>query len=132
MPAFSRTSLERLSTCHPLLQQLFNEVIRHRDCTVLCGHRGKQEQEQAVRDGFSKAKFGQSRHNYSPSLAADVMPYPIDWQDKQRIKEFSEFVKGLAAGMNIPIQWGGDFRSFYDAPHWELIGNFHEAKIPDG
>ena len=129
MPSFGEQSLSRLSTAHPLLQRLFHEVVKHRDCSVICGHRGQEDQETAFREGKSKAHWGQSKHNYVPSLAVDVMPYPLDWGDIQRIKDFSHFVKGVAAAMDIKVQWGGEFKNFFDGPHWELIDTY-DSKIP--
>jgi peptidoglycan L-alanyl-D-glutamate endopeptidase CwlK len=44
MPQFGKDSLTKLSTCHPDLQKLFNEVIKHYDCTILEGHRSDEDQ----------------------------------------------------------------------------------------
>jgi len=44
MPAFGERSRNNLKTCHEDLQKLFNEVIKHFDCSVICGHRGQEEQ----------------------------------------------------------------------------------------
>ena len=74
MPLFSQTSKARLSTAHPDLQRLFNEVVKHWDCTIVCGHRGKEEQDKAFAEGKSKVKWPNGRHNKLPSLAVDVMP----------------------------------------------------------
>ena len=122
MPSYSKSSTDKLDTCHSDLQRLFEEVIRHRDCTIITGNRNREDQEKAFQEGKSKAHYGQSFHNYSPSLAVDVMPYPIDWDDIKGIHEFAGFVLGVAAAMNIRIQWGGHFKSFFDGPHYELIG----------
>ena len=51
MPKFGRKSRERLETCHKDLQVLFNHVIENIDCSVLCGHRGEKEQNEAVASG---------------------------------------------------------------------------------
>lgn len=121
MPRFSKRSLERLSTCHPDLQRLMHAVIERFDIAVLCGHRTREEQERAYRRGFSKARFGQSKHNAMPSLAVDVAPYPIDWNDLDRFHEMARIVKEEAARLGIQIRWGGDFNSFFDGPHFELV-----------
>ena len=131
MPNFSRISKERLSSCHPILQSLFNEVIKHRDCSVICGYRGKEEQEKAFSEGKSKAHFGDSKHNYSPSLAVDVMPFPIQWNDKNGIMDFADFVKDTAFKLGIGIRWGGDFSNFFDGPHYELTGTYTESKVTE-
>lgn len=127
MPKFGKRSKERLSTIHPKLQKLFNEVIKYYDCSVICGHRTKEEQDKAY-PKYSKVKFPNSKHNTLPSVAADVVPYPIDWDDYARFKEFGFFVLGVAAGMGIKITWGADWNKNYDVddekfkdfPHFQL------------
>ena len=128
MPSFSKSSLAKLETCHSDLQKLFKEVIKHYDCTVVCGHRGKEEQDEAVRSGHSKLNWPNSKHNQRLSLAADVVPYPVDWNDTKRFMHFAGFVMGIASQMGIKIRWGGDFNQdlnfkndrFLDYPHFEL------------
>ncbi len=120
MPRFSSTSLERLRTCDPRLQALFLEVIKHRDCTILEGHRPKERQDRAVAEGRSKTPWPRSKHNSSPAQAVDVMPWPLDWSDKNRLIEFAGFVQGVASQMSVSVRWGGHFKTFFDGPHWEL------------
>lgn len=127
---FSLISQNKLNTCHPDLQTLFNEVIKYYDCSIICGHRNELEQNEAFRTGRSKLKFPNSKHNQVPSLAVDVVPYPVDWNDHKRFYHFAGFVLGLAHTLNIKIRWGGDWDSdlqfkdekFLDLPHFELVG----------
>ena len=129
MPAFGKASQEKLATCDPRLQKVFNEVVKYFDCTVIEGHRGEAAQNKAFAEGKSKLKYPQSKHNKTPSLAADVLPYPIDWNDTNRMRYFAGFVVGIAATMGIKIRWGGDWNqntelkdnSFNDLPHFELV-----------
>lgn len=129
MYSFSKTSQAKLKTCHPDLQRLFNKVIQQYDCTVIQGWRSNEEQEEYYRTGKSKLRAGQSKHNKNPSLAIDVAPYPIDWNNYRRFYHFGGYVKGIADSLNIPIRWGGDWdgdnnfkdQTFHDLPHFELI-----------
>lgn len=129
MPVFSKQSRKNLSQCHPDLQRLFDDVIQHFDCSVICGHRTMKEQEEAFKTGKSKARFGESKHNHMPSMAVDVVPYPVDWDDRERFGLFAGFVKGRAIALNINIRWGGDWdqdnkirdETFLDMPHYELV-----------
>lgn len=120
MPTFGTKSKENLLQAHPLLQKLFNEVIKEIDCTVLDAQRGRAAQEKAFKAGRSRAHFGQSAHNYSPAVALDVVPFPLDWNDTASFRKLAAVVKRLAAQMNIPIEWGGDWKSLVDMPHYEL------------
>jgi len=128
MPKFGNKSQKNLNTCDPRLIELFEEVIEHFDCTVLQGHRGEEEQNEAFEKGFSKLKYPQGKHNKYPSLAVDVAPYPVDWKDTQRFIYFAGFVKGIASQMGLNIRWGGDWDSdnelkdnkFNDLPHFEI------------
>jgi len=128
VPKFSATSQKRLEGAHPDLQRVFAEVVKHFDCTIVCGHRGRVAQQLALESGKSKAAFGQSPHNFKPAYAVDVVPYPINWQDRERMTYFAGFVLGTARALGVNLKWGGDWdgdthlsdNRFDDLPHFEL------------
>lgn len=129
MPQFSKASLGKLSTCHLDLQRLMHAVIKRTDITILCGHRGEKEQNEAFRKGNSKLKFPKSKHNSRPSRAVDIAPHPIDWNNHQRFRDAAKIVLEEAKKLNISVRWGGDWdgdgqtsdEKFVDMPHFELI-----------
>ena len=145
MPKFGRKSRERLETCHSDLIVLFSAVIEEIDCSVICGHRNKEDQDKAVASGNSKAVYPKGKHNASPSNAIDVAPYPIDWDDLDRFYYFAGWVLAKAeilrnvGEISHNIRWGGSWRKFNkgridfsynkrkdvldDLPHFELIPN---------
>jgi peptidoglycan L-alanyl-D-glutamate endopeptidase CwlK len=128
MPKFGKKSRSKLDTCDEDLQELFEVVVKYFDCSVLEGHRNMYWQDKYFNEGKSKLKFPKGKHNADPSNAVDVVPYPIDWKDTDRMYYFAGFVKGVAAVMGIPIRWGGDWNNdtqvkdtgFKDLPHFEL------------
>ena len=128
MPSFGKESTVRLATCDERLQRLMNEVIKHVDFSITCGHRGKAAQDKAVKDGNSKVPWPNGKHNKTPSLAVDVAPYPLNWNDTEAFTLLSGVVYGVAAVMDIKIRlgadWDGDFNmlehSFKDRPHVEI------------
>ena len=132
MPKFGRTSRRRLATCHEDLQDLFNEVIKYVDCSVIEGHRDEDRQNKLHEEGKTKVRYPDGRHNASPSRAADVVPYPINWSDRERFHLFAGFVLGIAKSMEINIRWGGDWNQnfevddnqFDDFPHFEIKKEF--------
>ena len=130
MPEFSKTSMDKLLTCHPKLIQIVGRVIKVYDITVLEGFRGQEAQTRAVAEGKSKTPWPKSKHNVLPSLAVDVAPYPVDWSDYKRFAFLAGVVFGIAYELQIKVRWGGDFNGnmkfdderFVDSPHFELKG----------
>ena len=128
MPRYSTRSKKRLATCDERLQKVFNEVIRHVDCSILEGHRSKERQNKLYDEKRTKVKYPNGRHNSSPSKAVDVTPYPVDWEDRERETLFAGFVLGIARGMGYKLRWGGDWdqdfqvmdNRFDDFPHFEI------------
>ena len=133
---WSAKSLARLNTAHPLLIALFSRVIRRsglpNDLTVLCGHRGKVEQDAAYKAGSSKLRWPKSKHNSTPSLAVDVAPLvdgavTWDWTHYNKIAPLirDEWGKMQAEGLvpaGVSLTWGGSWVRFPDGPHWQLDG----------
>lgn len=117
MPELSEVSKKRLSDCHPDLQRLIAEVVKLTPCAVICGHRGEREQNEAFNKGVSKAKFGQSLHNSLPSLAVDVVPQPLDWNDIPTFEKLGSLIMQKATELNIKIRWGKHFKGLVDYPH---------------
>ena len=128
MPKFGKKSRDQLATCDNRLQEVFNEVIKHVDCSILEGQRDKERQNQLYIEGKTKVKYPNGRHNSSPSNAVDVTPYPVDWADRERQTLFAGFVIGIARSMGITLRWGGDWdmdfqvmdNRFDDFPHFEV------------
>lgn len=129
MPSFGPASLERLSNVHPELRRVMDEVIKHVDFTVLCGHRGEEEQNMAFAQGKSKLKWPDGKHNTLPSRAVDIAPYPVNWENVREFYLFAGFVLGVANQIGVQLRWGGDWdrdwdildNRFNDLPHFELL-----------
>lgn len=129
MPSFGAASLKQLETCDQRLQRLFLDVVQYWDCTVLEGKRSEAQQQINVAKGVSKTL--DSKHVYplgAPSLAVDVAPYPVKWNDRERFYAFAGFVIGTARKLGLTVRWGGDWDSdrefhdqtFMDLPHYEI------------
>ena len=136
MPAFSTTSQAQLSTCDQRLQDVLNKVIIKFDFTVLEGHRGQEAQDRAYARGLSQVRWPNGKHNATPSKAADVAPYPIDWGDpnnrekaeaaRQRFCYLAGWVMATAEQMGIKLRWGGDWDGDRDTrdEHFRDLGHF--------
>jgi len=137
MPSFGAKSLSQLTTCHEELQAIFRVVVKGFDCSVICGHRDKAEQDRVFSEKRSKVEWPNSKHNSYPSMAVDVGPYPAvkNWIDIKAFNDFGFYVKGVAAVMlergdiEHKLRWGGDWdgdhdttdQKFDDLVHFELI-----------
>lgn len=129
MHNFSAASVEKLSTCHPDLGRVFNEVVKSFDCVIIEGHRGQEAQHAAFISKKSKLDWPNGKHNKVPSLAVDAAPYPLDWNDLRRFAYFAGYVLGVANQMGIKLRWGGDWdrdhelkdNTFNDLAHFELV-----------
>ncbi len=133
MATFGNRSRKNLNETHEDLQLLFNEVIKYYDCSVICGHRNRTDQNKAYHEGRSTLKYPRSKHNSLPSKAVDVVPYfknrpHIRWDDTDKFYEFVGFVQGVAAMLDIKITCGHNWdmddelhdSSFIDLPHFQL------------
>lgn len=135
MPNFSNASIEKLKNCHIDLQTLFNEIIKYFDCTILEGYRDEETQNKAYLEGKSQKKWPDGNHNKYPSMAVDAIPFPIDWNDRERMSLFAGFVIGISKALKETgkikhdVRWGGDWNNdtqvkdnkFDDLVHFELI-----------
>lgn len=134
MPTFSKRSNERLNTCHDDLQRIMREVVKEFDCSILCGHRDEATQNRLLAEGKTQLSYPNSKHNSFPSMAVDVVPYPIDWRDRERFHYFAGYVMGVAERLRREgkirsyLRWGGDWdrdtevsdNNFDDLPHFEI------------
>ena len=135
MPKFGRTSSARLDTCDPKWREILEPVVSVFDITVLEGHRDEESQAKAVARGVSFAPWPKSAHNSYPSQAVDIAPYPVIWPDREtqtddeynramaRFGEMAGRVKSVAEQKGYKIKWGGDFKSIFDGPHFELVAD---------
>lgn len=141
MPRYSNRSATKLAGCHKDLQRVFNRVIAKYDCTIVCGQRGKEAQNQAYDSGFSNKGFPDSEHNTGPSKAIDVMVYFKDrphlrWKDREVMYHFAGYVQRVADELGIQIRCGLDWdrdkdfhdQSFFDGGHFELVGKKYEEE----
>lgn len=113
-------SLSRLEGVHPDLVRVVKKAaaLSSLDFTVLEGLRTQARQKQLLDLGATKTI--NSRH--LTGHAVDLAPMvggTVRW-DWPLYHQLAVIVKEAARAENVPIQWGGDWRTFKDGPHWEL------------
>lgn len=120
MSVFGKRSLNNLAQLHPDMQKVMREAIKYNDFTIICGHRGKVDQETAFKSGNSQAKWLQSPHNFKPALAVDCVPYPLDWNNIAAFELMGRVIMNAATRVGVKITWGKNFKGLRDYPHFEL------------
>ena len=110
-------SLQNLSGVHPDLVAVVNRAVEitKQDFTVIEGMRDINRQRQLVKSGASTTM--NSRH--LTGHAVDIAPWPISWEWED-FYPIEEAMKLAADELGIDLEWGGDWKSFKDGPHWQL------------
>ena len=134
----SAKSTKKLNTCHKDLQIVIRAAIRSApfDFSVIEGHRSLERQGTLYRKGFSKidGTIKKGQHNYMPSNAVELLPYPVVlnsvsvWQEPARFYTLAGVVLSAGVTCGIKLRWGGDWdgdgsttdQSFQDLGHFEL------------
>ena len=120
MPKFHQRSLANLDAVHPDLKRVMLEAIENApfDFGITEGLRTKERQQQLFNEG--KSQTLNSRH--LTGNAVDIVIFidnKVTW-DLKYYKVLSEHIKAVAKLNDVPIVWGGDWKSFVDAVHFEL------------
>lgn len=122
------SSKSKLKGVHPDLVRVVNRCAK--DWTdkqftfgLTCGARSLEEQKVLVKKGASKTL--KSRHIPAPngySHAVDVVAFidgKVRW-DWPLYEKIAKAMKAAAKQEKVPIEWGGDWVSFKDGPHFQL------------
>lgn len=120
---FSERSKAHLSEIH---HDLYHVVTLARQLSevpfeITDGLRTPEEQRHYYDTG--KSKTMKSKH--LTGLAVDVVPIPVTWEP-EAFYPIAIAMKQASDILDIPIVWGGDWRTFKDYPHFELV------ERPDG
>jgi hypothetical protein len=117
----SQRSLDRLKGVDEKLIAIATRALEltEIDFAITEGLRTRERQETLVAEG--KSQTMNSKHLIG--RAVDVVAYvdgKVSW-DKEHYVTISKAFKQAAKELNVSIRWGGDFKSFFDGPHYELI-----------
>lgn len=112
---------------HPDLVKVVNLAITLSDVdfTVVEGVRLIARQKELFAKGATTTM--RSRHIYG--FAVDLAPVvagQVRW-DWPLFTPIEKAMKTAAQKLGVPIEWGGDWTSFKDGPHWQLP----HRKYPD-
>lgn len=140
MKVFSQRSLTSLEGVHPDLVKIMKEAIKESpvDFTITEGLRTTKRQQNLYAQGRTKPGIKVTQKNGTTNKsnhqakadgyghAVDLYPYyngSVQVQDKEvvpKLKLIAVHIKAVAKCMKLNITWGGDWKTSYDPPHFEL------------
>ena len=118
--SFGTKSSERLAQVHPDLQRVFNEAIKNSplDFSITEGLRTIERQKELFSSG--KSQTMRSRHLDGHAVDIGVLVNgALNW-DFNNYQLVADHVKSVASKLGITIEWGGDWMSLKDGPHFQL------------
>ena len=131
----SNSILQRL-TSDPRLNAIGDVVLQIKDHSVVKGHRGEDEQNEAFNavPQRSKLPWPKGNHNAYPSKAQDVKAYPFPEKEQEQREEqlyLLGLYRGVAEMMGVPLRTGADWdrdgeildNGFDDFFHAEIDGD---------
>ena len=114
----SQRSKDRMKGVDARLVRLVEQAITETtvDFAVTEGLRTPERQQQLVNDGFSQTMKSKHLTGHAVDLVA-IVDGKVSWE-KQHYPEIARAMKKAAEEQQINIRWGGDFKSFFDGPHF--------------
>ncbi len=125
--SLSIRSEERLNGVHIDLVRVVRLAITHStvDFAVVEGLRTRARQAELLAKGASTTLNSRHITGHAVDLAP-IIDGEIRW-DWPLFYRIAEAMKGAAVMLQIPLVWGGDWRTFKDGPHFELDRQVYPA-----
>ena len=116
----SPTSLSKLKGVHPDLIRVVKRAVELTEVPfrITEGRRTLARQKQLVAAGASQTMRSRHLTGHAIDLAAEVGG-KVRW-DWPLYHKLDEAMKKAAHELDVPIEWGGDWHSFKDGPHFQL------------
>ena len=118
--ALGQRSLDRLNGVHPDLVKVVKRAIQLTpiDFTVTEGLRTVERQKQLVAAGASQTMKSRHITGHAVDLAA-LVDGEVRW-DWPLYAKIAKAMKDAAAELGVALEWGGDWKSLKDGPHFQL------------
>lgn len=116
----SKRSLDTLACVHVDLVHVVKRAIEITDVdfVVIEGWRDEAKQRKLVAAGASQTMNSRHLTGHAVDLAAWVGGQ-VRW-DWPLYAQIADAMLSAARELNVPIVWGGSWKSFRDGPHFEL------------
>lgn len=121
MYKLGKRSLQRLKGVNPALVKVVKRAIElsEVDFTVLEGVRSEKRQRELFKKGATRTM----NSYHLTGHAVDLAPWPIDWNDTDKFVKIADAMEKAADELGVPLQWGGNWRTFVDMPHFQIPRN---------
>lgn len=122
----SQRSLDRLAGVHPDLVAVVKLAIQRTaaDFMVVEGMRTVAQQRENVARGVSQTMASYHLPQADGlSHAVDLAPLvggAIPWNNWQAFADLAGVVKACATELGVPVEWGGDWKTLKDGPHFQI------------
>nr|WP_284347151.1 M15 family metallopeptidase [Proteus mirabilis] len=96
------------------------------DFMVIEGKRNEARQRQLV--GSGKSQTMNSRHLTGHAVdCAPLVNNQIPWNDWSYFKKVADAMMQAAKELGVDIEWGGNWKTFKDGPHFQLTHKTYPA-----
>lgn len=145
----SEASIEKMKGVHPKLIELMKKAISDSpyDFKIVQGLRTAEYQNSLYQqgrtkpgkivtklDGYNRKSNHQAKsdgYGHAVDIAVcgqydqngGYVKYTTDTEmfDNKKLVEISKHIKAVAKDMGLEIVWGGEWKTLYDTPHYELV-----------
>ena len=138
----TQTSLKRLEGVHPHLATVIKKAAEISDIQfqITCGVRTLSAQRKLVAAGYSRTL--KSRHIPAPNGLAHAVDLVVMVSGKPvwtpaAYHRLADAVKAAARQVGVSVEWGGDWSSFFDGPHFQLpwasypgVSSVNDSPVP--
>jgi len=113
-------SIKRLKGVHPDLVKIVKRAIKISECdfTILEGLRTRKRQRYLVRIGASRTMRSRHLTGHAVDCGAWIKGR-VSWEWRYYYK-IADAMMQAAEDVGVPVEWGGNWRSFKDGPHFQL------------
>jgi peptidoglycan L-alanyl-D-glutamate endopeptidase CwlK len=127
MYKLSKRSYERLNGIDAILIAIVTESIKESPFDFGIprsgGLRTAEEQYILFKDGKSKCDGFKKKSYHQSGKAFDIFAYvdgSASW-DKEHLTAIARHIQKIAKDQfNVDLEWGGDWKSFRDMPHFQI------------
>lgn len=128
MRQWSKRSLTNLTGIHADLRRVLDRALQTSsvDFVITEGLRTLARQRELLRIGASTTLNSRHLTGHAIDLYAwvdldrDGTVEFVEMSNPRLLKQIADAIKAAAVTENVPVVWGGDWRTFKDMPHFEL------------